>query len=168
MSSPTNTDPPIYKSFYDLYPNVTPKENLDPNIYTKDYNCNTIKTVYENYKNKNKDEINKLKLITLLTDPECRVFDTIGPNKNDPEKWVIPDGEFRPFLTELGISEPYNQNIKTIITERQKAKSLTYQLTKLTSGKGGKIKSRTKRKRSKSRKTKRRSRKSRKHYKKRR
>ena len=96
------------------------------------------------------------------------IVDTIGPNKSDPTKWVIPDGEFRPLLTKLGIVEPYKQNINEIINERKKAKSLTYRLAKLTSGKGGKTKSRTKRtKGAKRRRTRRRGRKSQKHYKKR-
>lgn len=88
------------------------------------------------------------------------VVDTIGLNKNDPTKWVIPDGNFRPLLTELGISEPYPQNIKDIIQNRKNAKSFSYNLKK-TTGIGGKTKGRRSRKSRKGRK-------SRKHYKRRR
>jgi len=88
------------------------------------------------------------------------VVDTIGLNKDDPTKWAIPDGEFRPFLTELRIVKPYKQNIKDIIQHRMKSKSLLYNLKK-TTGIGGKTKRRRNRKSRKSRK-------SRKHYKRRR
>lgn len=102
-----------------------------------------------------KCDLNRSYLVSLFRSEA--VVDTIGVNKNDPTKWVIPDGEFRPFLTELGISEPYKPNIIKIIKTRRDVKSILYNLKK-TTGIGGKTK---RRRSSKIRK----SSKSRKHYK---
>jgi hypothetical protein len=93
-----------------------------------------------------KCDLNRSYLVNLFRSEA--VVDTIGSKKNDPTKWVIPDGEFRPFLTELGISEPYKPNIIKIIKTRRDAKSFSYNLKK-TTGIGGKTKRRRSSKRRK-------------------
>lgn len=133
--------------------------NFNPDIFSKEYNCDKFNTILENY-NKNKNDIDKIKLKTLLNYPDCREIDTIGKNKNDPVNWIIPDGKFRSLLNELEILEPYNANIQNIIKKRYKAKTMTYRMLKSTIGvEGGKTK-RTRR--SRKRKTNKRRRKSRK------
>ena len=97
-----------------------------------------------------KCDSNRLYLVNLFRSEA--VVDTIGLNKNDPTKWVIPDGEFRPFLTELDIVEPYKPNIIKIIKTRSDAKPFSYNLKK-TTGIGGKTKSRKSRKYYKRRKS---------------
>jgi hypothetical protein len=131
--------------------------DFNPNIYTPEYNCYTLYTILKNYK-QNKNDINKLKLKTLLSDSDClRMFDTIGKNKYDPSNWIIPDGQFRSLLKELDILAPYNPNIKNIIQIRRKAKTFPYRIKKLIAGK---TKRKGKEKIRKGRKTKRTQRKS--------
>lgn len=114
--------------------------NFNPNVYTPEYNCSTFIDILKKY-NKNKNDIDKIKLRTLLNDLDCREIDTIGENKNDPINWNIPDGQFKLLLNELEIFEPYNDNINNIIKTRQNAKPLTYRIIKSTIGvKGGKTK----------------------------
>lgn len=109
--------------------------DFNPDIYTDEYNCDKFYTILENY-NQNKNDVNKLKLKTLLSDGDClRIMDTIGKNKDDPSNWNIPDGQFRLLLNELDILEPYNANIKNIIQARKNAKTLPYRIKKLTAGK---------------------------------
>jgi len=114
--------------------------DFNPDIFSKEYNCDKFNTILENY-NKNKNDIDKIKLKTLLNYPDCREIDTIGKNKNDPVNWIIPDGKFRSLLNELEILEPYNANIQNIIKKRYKAKTMTYRMLKSTIGvEGGKTK----------------------------
>jgi hypothetical protein len=137
-------------------PDSLPINQMDfnPNIYTPQYNCYTLYTILKNYK-QNKNDINKLKLKTLLSDSDClRMFDTIGKNKYDPSNWTIPDGQFRSLLNELDILPPYNANIKNIIQTRKKAKTFPYRIKKLIAGK---TKRKGKEKIRKGRKTKRKS-----------
>jgi hypothetical protein len=109
--------------------------DFNPDIYTPQYNCYTLYTILKNYK-QNKNDINKLKLKTLLSDSDClRMFDTIGKNKYDPSNWIIPDGQFRSLLNELDILPPYNANIKNIIQIRKKTKTFPYRIKKLIAGK---------------------------------
>jgi hypothetical protein len=133
--------------------------NFNPDIFSKEYNCDKFNTILENY-NKNKNDIDKIKLRTLLNYPDCREIDTIGKNKNDPVNWIIPDGKFRSLLNELEILEPYNANIQNIIKKRYKAKTMAYRMLKSTIGvEGGKTK---RNRRSRKRKTNKRRRKYRK------
>jgi hypothetical protein len=119
---------------------------FNPAIYTNEYNCDTFNTILENYK-QSKNDVNKLKLKTLLNDGDClRMIDTIGKNKDDPINWNIPDGQFRPLLNELDISEPYNMNINNIIQTRKNAKTMPYRIRKLTAGKPKRKQRKTKRK----------------------
>jgi len=143
------------------FPLSTSINNVDfnPHVYTDEYNCDKFYTIFENYK-QNKNEVNKLKLKTLLSDGDClRMIDTIGKNVNQPEEWNIPDGQFRSLLNELDILEPYNANIKNIIQTRKNAKPLSYRIKKLTAGK-------TKRKRTRRFIKRRKGRRSRKYHKK--
>lgn len=123
--------------------------NFNPDIYSREYNCDTFNTILKNYK-KNKNTVDKIKLHTLLNDLDCREIDTIGKNKNDPVNWNIPDGQFTPLLNELEILEPYNDNINNIIKIRKNAKTMAYRMLKSTIGvevEGGKTKGKTKRRR---------------------
>jgi hypothetical protein len=106
--------------------------NFNPNIYTPEYNCDTFVDIFKKY-NKDKNNLDKIKLTTLLNDLDCREIDTIGKNKNNPSNWNIPDGQFRSLLNELNIVEPYNANIKNIIQTRKNVKHPV--LGKLTAGK---------------------------------
>ena len=133
--------------------------NFNPDIYTDEYNCDTFVNIFKKY-NKDKNDVDKKKLTTLLNDLDCREIDTIGKNKSDPVNWNIPDKQFRSLLNELNIVEPYNLNIKNIIQTRKKAKTFPYRIKKLIAGKTKRkrrfIKRRkpTKRNRRKSRKNK--------------
>jgi|688.fasta_scaffold304622_2 hypothetical protein len=136
--------------------------DFNPDIFSKEYNCDKFNTILENY-NKNKNDIDKIKLKTLLNYPDCREIDTIGKNKNDPVNWIIPDGQFRSLLNELEILEPYNANIQNIIKKRYKAKTMAYRMLKSTIGvEGGKTKRKRRNRRSTKRKTNKRRKKSRK------
>jgi hypothetical protein len=119
--------------------------NFNPDIYTPEYNCDTFISIFKNY-NKDKNDLDKIKLKNLLNDLDCREIDTIGKNKNDPSNWNIPDGQFKSLLNELNIVEPYNANIKKIIQTRKNVKHPV--IGKLTAGKGKRkgIKRSTKRK----------------------
>ena len=139
---------------------------FNPDIYTDEYNCDKFYTILENY-NQNKNDVNKLKLKTLLTDGDClRIIDTIGKNKNDPSNWNIPDGQFRSLLNELNIVEPYNANIKNIIQTRKNVKHPV--LRKFTAGERERKRKRERKgiRRSTKRKQRRNGQKSRKYYKK--
>jgi hypothetical protein len=128
--------------------------NFNPDIYTSQYNCYTFYNILKKYK-QNKNDINKLKLKTLLSDADClRMIDTIGKNKDDPSNWNIPDGQFRALLNELDILEPYNENIEYIIQTRKKAKTIPYRIKKLTAGKRKPKRRKTNKTRRKSRKNK--------------
>jgi hypothetical protein len=120
--------------------------DFNPDVYTDEYNCDKFYTIFENYK-QNKNDVNKLKLKTLLNDINCREIDTIGKNKDDLSNWNIPDGQFRSLLNELDILEPYNPNIKNIIQTRKRTKYPI--LRNLTAGKTKRKRRLTKRKRGK-------------------
>jgi hypothetical protein len=127
--------------------------NFNPAIYTNEYNCDSFNTIFKNYQ-QNKNDINKLKLKTLLSDGDClRIIDTIGKNNYDPSNWIIPDGQFKSLLNELDIFAPYNANIKNIIQIRRKAKTFPYRIKKLIAGKTKRKGTRTFVKRRKCRKT---------------
>jgi hypothetical protein len=118
--------------------------DFNRDVYTPEYNCDTFIDIFKNY-NKDKNDVDKIKLKMLLNDLDCREIDTIGINKNDPINWNIPDGQFRSLLNELEISEPYNANIQDIIQTRKKAKTLPYIIKKLTAGKSKRNPKRTRR-----------------------
>jgi hypothetical protein len=128
--------------------------DFNPDIYTDEYNCDTFVNIFKKY-NKDKNNVDKIKLTTLLNDLDCREIDTIGKNKSDPVNWNVPDKQFRSLLNELNIVEPYNSNIKNIIQTRKKTKTFPYRIKKLIAGKTkrkekikgkGKTKTKTKRK----------------------
>jgi hypothetical protein len=112
----------------------TNQMDFNPDIYTDEYNCDTFINIFKKY-NKDKNNVDKIKLTTLLNDLDCREIDTIGKNKSDPVNWNIPDKQFRSLLNELNIVEPYNSNIKNIIQTRKKTKTFPYRIKKLIAGK---------------------------------
>jgi len=135
----------IHASLGEPVPEKEISINYDFNTPTSRYNCNKFFEIYNSYQKTNeklkkeelkrdeseRHELQRLQLRHLLIDPDfdCRDIDTIGPNKTDPDAWTIPNRSFRPFLDELGITEPYNQNIAQIIKQRKDAKTWLYRLT---------------------------------------